>query len=355
MVSEYIPFNLPPDFNFETIKILKKVNSANKSLAELKGVSKTIPNIEILINSLVLQEAKDSSEIENIITTHDELYKSFFDTEPIDLSTKEVKNYTFALKKGFERIQESKIFVIKHIVEIQEILENNKAGIRKQIGTNLRNSLTNEIIYIPPQDFETINKLLKNLENYINIDDETDDLIKMAVIHYQFETIHPFYDGNGRTGRIINVLYLVLKGLLDIPILYLSRYIIENKNDYYKLLQNVRLNNEWENWVLFMLNGIEKTAESTIKTISEIKNLITKVNDLILLKYPKIYSKELLDALFIHPYTKIDFLVEILNIHRETASKYLKNLEEIGILKEMKLNKTKYYINIELYKLLKNI
>lgn len=235
-MKEFIPNKLPILKDIETKKILKKSISANSALAKLNGISKIIPNVNILINSLALQEAKDSSEIENIITTHDELYKADIDIKNISHSTKEVQNYKNALLKGFSLIKEHKLLLKKHIVKIQKELEKNDAGIRKQSGTNLANSKTGEVIFTPPQRFEDIENLLVNLEQYINEKNDIDVLVNMAIIHYQFETIHPFYDGNGRTGRIINILYIILNNLLDIPILYLSNYIIKNKSDYYRLL-----------------------------------------------------------------------------------------------------------------------
>lgn len=219
----------------ETPKVLKKAISANRALANLNGVARIIPNSAILINSLVLQEAKDSSAIENIITTHDELYRANLDIESVTNEAKEVQNYKEALLRGFSLVQEYKLLLNKHIIEIQSVLEKNSAGVRKQAGTNLKNTLTGEVIYTPPQDYATIQELLTNLEKYINEPNEIDPLVNMAIIHYQFESIHPFYDGNGRTGRIINILYLILQDLLDIPVLYLSRYIITHKADYYRL------------------------------------------------------------------------------------------------------------------------
>jgi Fic family protein len=344
---------LPPNMDLETVKILKKSISANKALAELKGITKTIPNSGILINTLVLQEAKDSSAIENIITTHDELFKAELDIEKVNYATKEVQNYSRALKKGFELVSENGLLITRYIVDIQEILENNKAGIRQQAGTALKNDATGEIVYMPPQDFDTISNLMKNLEEYINNDEnDIDILVKMAIIHYQFESIHPFYDGNGRTGRIINVIYLVLKGLLDIPVLYLSRYIIKNKPDYYRLLQEVRTKNNWEEWVLYMLDGVEYTANETINLINEIKGLMNYTKNKMQNEAVKIYSKDLLEILFYHPYTKIDVLVEKLGISRQTASNYLSLLAEIGLLKIEKIGKSNYYINIGLYNLL---
>jgi len=345
---------LPLSIDVETKSILKKSISASRALSKLNGVAYTIPNQNIIINSLVLQEAKDSSEIENIITTHDELYKSTIDTQNISKATKEVNFYAQALKKGFSLVKEHELILIKHIVQIQAILENNDAGIRKQSGTTLKNETTGEIIFTPPQDENEIRELLSNLEQYINTNDDIDPLIKMAIIHHQFESIHPFYDGNGRTGRILNILYLVLNNLLDIPILYLSGYITKHKIDYYRLLQDVRDNNNWEDWILYMLDGIEQVSFETIELINNINLLIEETKDLIKEQLPKIYSKDLVEVLFLHPYTKIEFLVNN-NIvtTRQSASTYLKELEKIGILSSTKVGRSKFFINTQLYNLLK--
>jgi Fic family protein len=321
--------NLPLTQTIETQKVLKKAISANRALAKLNGVARIIPNSAILINSLVLQEAKDSSEIENIITTHDELYRAGLNISTISNEAKEVQNYKEALLRGFALVDDIKLLLKKHIVEIQGVLEKNDAGVRKQAGTNLKNTFTGEIIYTPPQDYETIQELLTNLESYINEPNELDPLVNMAIIHYQFESIHPFYDGNGRTGRIINILYLILKDLLDIPILYLSRYIITHKPQYYRLFQEVRTEDKWEEWILYMLEAVEETSLETIELINNISKLMIKTQDKISKELPKIYSKDLLEILFMHPYTKIDFLIDRLNLHRDTASKYLKELEII--------------------------
>lgn len=344
--------NFPPK-NIETKKVLKKTIQANRALAKLNGVAKIIPNQAILINSLVLQEAKDSSEVENIITTHDELYSAGLDMSVGSHATKEVQSYREALLRGFELVTDNGLLLKRDIVYIQSILEQNSAGVRRQSGTNLKNALTGEIIYIPPQDFETIENLLRDLENYINEPNDVDPLVNMAMIHYQFESIHPFYDGNGRTGRIINILYLVLKELLDIPILYLSRYIIKNKANYYRLLQEVRTTENWEEWILYMLDGVEQTALETTELIYEIDELMLKTKHQIREKLPKVYSKDLIEILFMHPYTKIDFLVDGLGLHRQTASKYLNELEEIGVLETVKIKNSKFFINIELFAMLK--
>ena len=344
---------LPLLFNSETPTTLKKAISANRALAKLNGVAKIIPNSAILINSLVLQEAKDSSEIENIITTHDELFRAGLDIADITDGAKEVQNYRLALLKGYELVKDNGLLLKKYIVEIQKELEQNDAGVRKQSGTVLKNAQTGEVVFTPPQDYETIQELLDNLEHYINEEDEIDPLINMAIIHYQFESIHPFYDGNGRTGRIINILYLVLKDLLELPILYLSRYIIKNKADYYRLLQEVRTKENWEEWILYMLDGVEQTSYETIELIDNITSLMDDTKQLIRKELPKIYSKDLIEILFMHPYTKIEFLVNGLGITRKTASKYLNELEHLGIMKNIQIKNSKYFINIKLFDMLK--
>ena len=349
---EFIPNNLPLDIDIETKAILKKSILANKALAKLNGVAKIIPNQAILINSLILQEAKDSSEIENIITTHDELYQSSLDISNISHATKEVQSYSRALLKGFDLVKDNSLLLTRHIVDIQQELEGNVAGIRKQSGTVLKNQATGEVIHTPPQEESTIRKLLDNLEQYINTNDGIDPLIKMAIIHYQFETIHPFYDGNGRTGRIINILYLVLNELLDLPILYLSSYIIKHKADYYRLLQEVRTKGSWEEWIIYMLEGIEQTATKQVQLINDIKELMDNTKEKLKAELPKIYSKDLLEVLFIHPYTKIDMLVDNLELHRDTASKHLKAMEKIGILNSVQIKNTRFYVNVKLFELL---
>ena len=348
-MNEYIPSTLPLSHDVETKAILKKSISANRALAELNGVAKIIPNRHILINSLALQEAKDSSEIENIITTHDELYRANLDMTNITNETKEVQNYKNALIQGYELVKEKKLLLKRHIVSIQKELEQNDAGVRRQSGTNLKNAHTGEVVFTPPQQYEKIEELLVNLERYINEPNDLDALVNMAIIHYQFETIHPFYDGNGRTGRIINILYLVLQELLEMPILYLSNYIIKNKSDYYRLLQEVRTDGKWEEWILYMLDGIEKTSKETMYLVNDISEMMKKTKYTIREELPKIYSKDLIEIIFSHPYTKIDFLVTDLNLSRQTASKYLNELEKIGIMESIKIKNNKYFINKELF------
>jgi Fic family protein len=345
---------LPLEQDVESKVVLKKLTSAHKALAELKGVVSSIPNENILINTLGLQEAKDSSAIENIITTHDDIYKAELNLDSFkSLDAKEVQNYISALKKGFVLISQNKILTNNDIIDIQAELEKNNAGFRKLPGTALKNTTTGEVVYTPPQDFATIQELMKNLEQFINDNamSDVDSLIKMAIIHYQFESIHPFYDGNGRTGRIINVLYLVMNDLLDLPILYLSRYIIQNKGKYYKLLQEVRETDSWENWILFMLAGVEQISRETIILIAKIKGLIFEYKHLLRDNY-KFYSQDLLNNLFKHPYTKIEFIERDLGVSRITASKYLNKLANDGILRKQKLGTGNYYINEKLMELL---
>ena len=347
---------LPLELDLETKDILKQLTKSSRKLAELKGITKTIPNSLILINALVLQEAKDSSQIESIITTNDELYKAEINIGVTSLATKEVQNYANALKKGFSLITEGKTLSLSFIIEIQKELEKEptKQGIRKKFGTTIMNQSTKEILHIPPQDYEEIVVLLENLEEYINSEDEIDPLIKLAIIHHRFENIHPFPDGNGRTGRIINVLYLTLKEMLDLPILYLSSYLIKNKTEYYDLLKKVSNEDSWEEWILFILRGVEETSIETIERIKKINILMEDTKKEMKEKKPKIYSKDLLELIFIHPYTKINFIVEGLKKDRKTVSKILNELVEINILEEVKVGREKYFINTELYNLLKN-
>lgn len=345
---------LPLEKDIETKKVLKKLSSAHRALAELKGIVSSIPNENILINTLGLQEAKDSSAIENIITTHDDLYKAELKLDGLkSLNAKEVQNYIAALKKGFQLISKHKTLTNNDVIKIQSVLEKNSAGFRKLPGTALKNTTTGETIYTPPQDYNTIQELMTNLEKFINDDalSDFDPLIKMAIIHYQFESIHPFYDGNGRTGRIINVLYLVIKNLLDIPILYLSRYIIKHKAGYYRLLQEVRNTNNWENWLIYMLDGIEQTAKETILLIGNIRELMFEYKYLLRDNY-KFYSQDLLNNLFKHPYTKIEFIEKDLAVSRITAANYLNKLSKDGLLRKERLGTGNYYINEKLFKIL---
>ena len=349
---------LPLKNTFETIDILKATIQANRQLAELKGAAKSIPNQEILINTLSIQEAKDSSEIEQIITTHDAVFRATVQTPPIeDQAAKEVRDYREAIYFGFRKIQETGFILDRDLKEINRLLTHNTGGYRKVPGTALRNSQTGEIIYTPPQHPDEIVGLMHNLVNYVNDPalSEIDPLIKMAIIHHQFESIHPFYDGNGRTGRILNILYLISSGLLDTPILYLSRYIVQTKSEYYRLLQDVRDNENWEEWILYILKGIETTSHQTLITVSEIKDLMMDFKHRLRNTLPKIYSQDLLNNLFFHPYTKIDYIIDALQVSRPTASKYLQQLVEHKFLQEEQVGRMKFFVNHALMDLLKNV
>ena len=338
---------------FDDPAILKKLASSSRHLAELKGLAGSIPNQGILINTLGLQEAKDSSEIENIVTTHDELFKG--DVHPdtfANPSSKEVLRYRQALHLGFEQVRESGLLTTNHIINIQAELERNNAGFRKLPGTALKDG-GGQTVYTPPQDPGAIVALMGDLERFINDDTvfAADPLIKMALIHHQFESIHPFYDGNGRTGRIMNVLYMVKEGLLDIPVLYLSSHIVRTKADYYRLLQQVREQDSWEQWVLYMLHAVELTAQQTIRTVQQIKAALFDYKHRIRAAH-RFYSQDLINNLFNHPYTKIDFIQRDLQVSRLTATKYLDGLVESGFLRKQKVGRSNYYVNVTLNQIL---
>lgn len=359
MTSYEIPL-LPLPYDLETKAVLRQANKANRKLAELKGVAQTIPNERILISSLTLQEAKDSSAVENIVTTQDDLYRAGLDAgfTLIGAATKEVLFYREAINEGFKLVRNKNILTLNDIKRIQEVLEQNSAGFRTTPGTQLKRSSDGAVIYTPPQDGQLIVELMSNLEQFIN-DDELcpiDPLVKMAIIHHQFESIHPFYDGNGRTGRIVNILYLVTSGLLDLPILYLSRYITHNKAEYYERIQAIRNatgdnSAQWEEWILYMLRGVEQTAEGTITLVKNIGNLMTKYKNIIRPAFGRKYSHELLNGLFYHPYTKIGHLESNMQVSRQTAAKYLDKLASLGLLQKERMGKENYYINTQLMEL----
>lgn len=367
MTSSYNIPELPLKMELETKEILKQLSLSSRALAELKGVAKTIPNENILLNTLVLQEAKDSSEIENIVTTQDDLYKTDSDIDDIKktvekAAAKEVLRYREAMHIGFAEVRKNKLLTNSVIKKIQQELEENTAGFRTAPGTKLENN-RKEVVYTPPQTNEEIEQCMTNLERFINITDaeycDLDPLIKLAIIHHQFESIHPFYDGNGRTGRIISVLYLVTNDLLDLPILYLSRYITHNKGEYYTLIQKIRDNEgnnqeDWQNWILFMLKGIEQTSKETVVLIQNIKILMDEYKIKIKDKFGTKYSHELLNNLFNHPYTKIEYVERDLQISRFTASKYLDDIVELGLLSKIKMGTTNYYMNDRLAELFLN-
>jgi Fic family protein len=346
---------LPPNREkIETIEILRQLSKSSNALGELKGIAKTIPNQEMLINAVVLQEAKDSSEIENIITTQDELYKALATNAKQLSQVKEVINYRKAIFSGFELIKKQGFLKLKDIEAIQKTIIENNAGIRTMSGTVLKNDKTGEIVYTPPQNKDEILDLLGNFLEHFNINqNDLNPLINLAILHYQFESIHPFYDGNGRTGRILNILYLIINEHLDIPILYLSSYINENKSDYYRLLNNVNNTNEWEEYIIYMLKAVEITSNRTIEKINSIKTLLDQTILFTQEKEPKIYRKELIELLFEQPYSKIEFVVEKLNVERKAAARYLKKLESIGVLTSQKIGRESVYVNTKLIEILK--
>jgi Fic family protein len=337
---------------FETAPILKRLAGASRQLAELKGVAASIPHQGILINTLGMQEAKDSSAIENIVTTHDELFRDdAFPEETGSAATKEVMRYRQALRRGFVAVRSSGLLTNAHILLVQAELERNDAGFRRLPGTTLQDG-AGRVVYTPPDPLR-VPGLMADLERFINDDGlfDADPLIKMALIHHQFESIHPFYDGNGRTGRIINVLYLVKHGLLEIPVLYLSRHIVRTKPDYYRLLQAVRDEDAWEDWVLYMMTAVEETAREAIITIAAIKTALMDYKHRIRAEY-RFYSQDLINNLFTHPYTKIQFVEQDLKVSRLTATKYLDALVEGGFLLKRKVGRSNYYINLALNQIL---
>jgi len=352
------PYNtlplLPPAAEIGTNAILRKTISAGRALAELKGIAETIPDQAILINSLLLQEAKASSEIENILTTNDALFRAFTaSTGPVDPATKEVLRYREALWQGFTALRERPVLTTNLFISIVQTIKENYAGIRALPGTAIVNQSSGKVVYTPPEGEMQIRRLLRNLEEFIHADDDLDPLIKLALIHYQFEAIHPFNDGNGRTGRILNTLYLVQVGLLDQPILYLSRYIIEHKNDYYRLLRHVTAAGEWEPWILYMLDAVEETALMTKRRIMAIRALMLDTMQLAKDRLPpRVYSKELIELLFRQPYVKGQYIVDAGIASRATAANYLRELEKKGILQSSKKGKEVLYLNTELFELL---
>lgn len=359
MISPEHPYNdlpllPPPREKLETIPVLRQAHKTAAALGELKGLSNTLPNPDILLNAVILREATASSEIENIITTQDRLYQALsLKNVEADAATKEVLRYREALLTGYRFLQERGFLSTNAILKIQQVLEENSAGLRRLPGTALRNAATGAVIYTPPDDYDTILHLMNNLEKYWHEDDNLSPFIRLAVQHYQFESIHPFYDGNGRTGRILNVLFLISNGLLDKPVLYLSQYIIDHKADYYRLLQEVRTHDRWEEWILYMSRTVEVTALETIGKIRQINALFDQTAEVVRLEKPKIYSKDLLELLFVQPYCRIELLVEYLGISRPTASRYLHELSAMGLLSTKQVWKETLFIHDALLGLLR--
>ncbi len=354
------PFNelpfLPPKFNFDDIEILKKVNRANIALSKLSGEAKSIPNREVLIEPLTFREAVASSEIENIHTTVDESFQDTYITEEeLKKEQKETKNYRKALLTGYELIKKNGFLNTNSFIEIQSVLEPDKPGIRKITGTKIQNNSTKEILFTPPEGEVLLRNLLKNYEDYFNdFSDEIDPLVKMAVMHYQFEAIHPFVDGNGRTGRILMVLYLCLSKRLDLPILFISGYINQKKNDYYKLLRKVTAKQNWKDWIIYILDAVETQSTNTTDSVTGIRDLMKKYREDIQKKLPKIYTAELVEYLFSYPFYSQKSMQQKLEIaSRKTASKYFSELKLLGIIEEKKYKNDKVYYCPEFHKLLK--
>ncbi len=346
------PYNdlplLPPAVELESKVVLKQAIGANRVLANLRGLAAQIPNQAVLISSVVLQEARLSSEIENIVTTNDELYRADANADGnTDAQTKEVLRYREALYYGFDALK-TRPLATNLFIEIAQRIKQIEFDVRAVPGTALKNG-RGEVIYTPPVGEAVIRNKLANLEKFIHADDDLDPLLKMAVMHYQFEAIHPFPDGNGRTGRILNLLFLVDKGLLDIPVLFLSRYIIANKSDYYEGLRRVTELQDWENWLLFMLRAVESTAQQTFDQVNRIRDLMEQVRERVQREAPGVYSKDLIEVIFRHPYTKIQFVVEAGIAKRQTASGYLQALARLGVLRESRHGREKYYINDALF------
>lgn len=349
-----IALQIPSNASLDVKIVWQNLAEAHRHLAELKGLCEALPNRGILLDTLSIQEAKDSSEIEQIITTHDELY-AYEPSVSSSAAAKEVQNYIAALRVGYQDVLESGLIRLNTILRVQEEVEQNGAGLRKVPGTVLKNQMSGATIYEPSQDARVIEKLMTDLVEFIHANDELDPLLRMAITHHQFESIHPFYDGNGRTGRILNLLILQREGLLDLPVLYLSRYITSTKSQYYQLLQSTRESNDWVDWCVYIVKGVALTAKSEIKLIKKLRDLMQATKCRLRDDLPKIYSQELLNNLFRYPYTKIEFLEKDLGVSRITAAKHLDTLALNGYLEKRKIGRKNFYINHPLFGLLTNI
>jgi len=343
------PYNelplLPPKIDMESKTILKALVRASRALAELKQAGELIPNQAVLINTIPLLEAQGSSEIENIVTTTDRLFQlASAEDDGSDPATKEALRYRTALRQGYLDLNDRPICTNTAIKVCQTIL-NVEISLRKTPGTKLKNPVTQEVVYTPPEGEAIIREKLKNWEIFINDEADVDPLVRMAIMHYQFEAIHPFGDGNGRTGRVLNILYLVQEKILTLPVLYLSRYIIKNKNDYYQSLRQVTEEQAWEAWICYMLEALRETAEWTTGKIKAIRQLLRHTRDYVKMKAPKIYSRELVEMIFSMPYCRIGNLISANIAKRQTASVYLKQLAELGVLKEIKVGREKLFLH----------
>lgn len=353
-MSSLTPLPLADLSSLDTREIWAALAGAHRRLAELKGLCEALPNQGILLDTLSIQEAKDSSEIENIITTHDELYTSG-EGSSVSPAAKEVRHYVTALRKGYAEVKTSGLIRLETILAVQAELEQNRAGLRKLPGTVLKNETTGQVIYEPPQDAAEVESLMANLVDFLHARDGLDPLLRMAIAHHQFESIHPFYDGNGRTGRILNLLVLQREDLLNLPVLYLSRYITTTKPEYYRLLQTVREEGRWDEWCLYLLRGVSATSRSAITLIKSYRDLMRETKRNLRERLPKLYSQDLLNNLFRYPYTKIEFVERELGVSRPTASKYLELLAANGFVRKQKIGKTNFFINETLYALLSNV
>lgn len=346
---------LPFGINLNKVEILKQLNDANNHIGELKGILKLLPNRNVVLSLINLSESKDSSAIENIITTYDEIFKEIVSNKPLGGKPKEVMNYKRAIEYGLDLIKQKGFISTNILVEIQNIIEPNKGGIRKLPGTVIINDKNNEIVHKPPQDETEIRDLMLNLEIFINDNEDYDPLIQLALIHFQLESIHPFYDGNGRTGRILNILYLVLKEKIQQPILYLSKYFIEHKDKYYELLRKCNENlNYIEEFVMYILKGISETSQHTVNLILRINQSIELTKEEMKKRLPDIYRYEIVEHLFSHMYTKNEFFRDDIGISRATATKYLKLLEKEGFITSEQVGKEVIYKNVQLFNLVRD-
>lgn len=345
---------IPRYDELEVKPIWQALADAHRYLAELKGLCESLPNQAILLDTLSIQEAKDSSEIENIITTHDELY-AYDQSASSSAAAKEVRNYIAGLNAGYLDVRSSSLIRLSTILNVQEQVEKNNAGLRKVPSTVLKHQKTGVVVYELPQDAQLIENLMGELVEFIHADDELDPILRMAIAHHQFESIHPFYDGNGRTGRILNLLILQREGLLDLPVLYLSRYITSSKNDYYRLLQSTRDTNNWVDWCVYIVKGVATTAKSEIQLIKQLRDLMQQTKHRLRSELPKIYSQELLNNLFRYPYTKVEFVEKDLGVSMITARKYLDLLAVSDFVEKRKIGRTNFYINHPLFALLTSI
>lgn len=354
--KKYIPYNglplLPPKSNLETTNVLRKTITASRALANLNGAIINLPNPQLFLDTIHLQEAKASSEIENIITTNDELYKTVVaDKKFKNPSAKEVISYKNALWHGLKQLESRPFITTNLCIDIMQRIKENKSSIRTTSGTTLSNT-GGDVIYTPPSGENVIREKLSNFEKFINEDDSLDPLIKMALMHYQFEAIHPFSDGNGRTGRILLLLYLKMVNLLDIPAIYLSEYIIQNKSEYYKRLRSVTEKEDWEGWILYMLDMIESTSLNGLVRLKAIIALMQKMSNEIKNELPKVYTKDIIEIIFKLPYTKRQNLIDERMGTPKTVGNYLKALEDKGFLKSVKVGKEKLYLNYRLMEIL---